>query len=77
VDFTLPRFLQVSKVLPHGIVPVIDGAANRRKGRVELDLRIVERDECFKVVRVIRLCGAASELDVLLRHTLSLVRVSE
>jgi hypothetical protein len=63
-----PSVLKVSMPTSHPIVPVILGAAGHRHGRVKLDLRIAERDECLYVARVERLYGAAVEVDVLLRH---------
>jgi hypothetical protein len=72
-----PGILHISKVLPQTIVPVIDGAPRHRHLRVPLDTRIAERDERLYVARVERLAGATYELDVLLRHALSLIRVPE
>ena len=55
----------------------MDGATDRRKHRVEFDLRTAERDVRFNVPRVDRLEEAAMALDVLLRHALSLVAGSQ
>jgi hypothetical protein len=45
-------------------VPVIDGAGDCRKDRVDLDLRIAQRYDRLQVARVVRLDEAAQEVDL-------------
>ena len=61
---------EVSIPPPHSVVAVVDGAAGNRHRRMELDLRIAERDECLYVAGVERLHGAAMAIHVLLRYRL-------
>jgi hypothetical protein len=65
-DLVSPCIVHISKVPPHAIVSVVDGTAGYRHLRVELALRIGEREEPLHVVHVERLYSAAMELDVLL-----------
>src|SRR2546428_122133 len=69
-----PSVLEV--LMPHAqsVVPAVDGAPNCRKRGVPLDARIAQRDDRFYVAAVECFDGAAMELDVLLRHAVSLIR---
>src|SRR4029077_17992330 len=67
-DFISPCIREVSKVLAYAIVPAVDGTADRREHRLELDVRIAVRDERVDVACVERLDDAAMELHVLLRN---------
>src|SRR2546422_14512 len=71
-----PHAPYIHEVLPpasQARMPVVNGrAASRREGRVNLDLRIRERDVCLDVAGVECLDGVALELDVLPRHRYSL-----
>src|SRR5213593_331945 len=71
-----PHILDVSMPRPHPRMPAIDNAADPHC-RMKLDARIAERDELFYVACVKRLHEPAMELDILLRHGLTLLRRSE
>ena len=65
-ELVAPGLLEVAMPLPYAVVPFIDGAAGRRKARVDGNLGIAERDESPGVARVVCVYEAAVELDVLL-----------
>ena len=65
-DLLAPRFLKVSVPFAHPVVPVIGGASDSCKYRVDFDVRVAERDECPYIARVERFYEAASPLDILL-----------
>jgi hypothetical protein len=50
-----PRVLEVSMPPSQALVSVVDGAADRREGRVPLDAWIAEREVPLEVARVERL----------------------
>jgi hypothetical protein len=69
--FISPYLLELSLEDPNPIVPLVDAAANRREHRLDLDLRIAEREARLYVSRAVRLHDAAVEIDVARRHARS------
>src|SRR5207245_351023 len=65
--FISPYVLELLLEPPKPVVPLVDAATNRRKHRMERDLRIAERDPRLYVARAVRLHDAAVELYVLPR----------
>src|SRR2546423_6716546 len=70
VKLVSPCVFEIAKVLPHPVVPVVDGSARYRDRGVVLDARIEARDERLYVVSVELRDQAAMQLHVLLRHRL-------
>src|SRR5215207_4688009 len=62
---------------PQTLVSLVHGRRNGRQLRVEFELRMHVSDERFDVTLVERGKYLAMELDVLLRHRLSLIRAGE
>ena len=70
-----PCLLEVSIPPPQPIMPVVDGPADRRKRRVELDLRIAARESASMSCALNGFGKGGRDLDALSRHVRSLSAV--